>query len=246
MDSGYYALSTGLIARTQALDTIANNLANSSTAGYLAQRNVFRSLLSASSAAAASPLNSAINDYGILGGTTLDLSDGVLQKTGNDLDLAILGPGFFQVKTAGGMVYTRNGSFQVTDSGQLITAQGDSVMGDTGPITLPPGPVTISADGTISSNGAVTGKLNLLEFPQGTAMTSAGGTYYTPPPKVVGAAATGSKVQQGALEGSNVNPIAATVELIEAERSNEMMQKALSMFNAEMDKTATQDLPKVG
>ncbi|MGC9199480.1 MAG: flagellar hook-basal body protein [Acidobacteriaceae bacterium] len=246
MDSGYYALSTALIARTQALDTIANNLANTSTAGYLAQRNVFGSLLSASSDAAASPLNRAINNYGVLGATTLDLTDGALQKTGNDLDVAILGPGFFQVKTARGLVYTRNGSFQVTDSGQLITAQGDAVMGDTGPITLPPGPVIISPDGTISSNGAVTGKLNLMEFPQGTSMTSMGGVYYTPPANVVAAPATSSKLEQGALEGSNVNPIAATVQLIEAERSDEMMQRALSMFNAEMDKTATQDLPKVG
>ncbi len=246
MDSGYYALSTGLIARTQALDTIANNLANSSTAGYLGQLNVFSALLSASGEAADSPLNRAINDYGILGGTTLDLSDGVLQKTGNDLDLAIQGPGFFQIKTARGLVYTRNGSFQVNDSGQLINAQGDAVMGDTGPITLPPGPVVVSADGTISSNGAVAAKLNVMEFPAGTAMTSVGGVYYTPPANTVATPATGSKVRQGALEGSNVNPISATVELIEAQRSDEMMQRALFMFNSEMDKTATQDLPKVG
>ncbi len=110
MDSGYYALSTALIARTQALDTIANNLANSSTTGYLAERNVFSSVLTASGDASNSSLNRAINNYGVLGETTLDMSQGALQKTGNDLDLALQGSGFFVVQTAKGTVYTRNGA----------------------------------------------------------------------------------------------------------------------------------------
>lgn len=245
MDSGYYALSTALIARTQALDTIANNLANSSTTGYLAERNVFSSVLTASGDVSNSSLNRAINNYGVLGETTLDMSQGALQKTGNDLDLALQGSGFFVVQTAKGTVYTRNGGFQVSSKGQLITAAGDTVVGEKGPITMLPGPVSISADGTISSNGAVTGKLKLVDFPAGTALTSEGGTYYTAPPNTA-ATATDSTVQQGALESSNVNPVAGMVELISAQRSDEMMQRALSMFNSEIDKTATQDLPKIG
>ncbi len=79
MDSGYYALSTALIARTQALDTIANNLANSSTTGYLAERSVFSSVLTASANASNSSLNAAINNYGILGEARLDTSQGALQ-----------------------------------------------------------------------------------------------------------------------------------------------------------------------
>ncbi len=244
MDSGYYALSTALIARTQALDTIANNLANSGTTGYLAERNVFSSVLTASENASSSLLNRAINNYGVLGGTTLDMSQGALQKTGNDLDLALQGSGFFVVQTAKGPVYTRNGAFQVSSKGQLVTAAGDLVVGDKGGITILPGPVSISADGTISSNGAVTGKLRLVDFPAGTALNSAGGTYYTAPPNSA-TVATDSAVQQGALESSNVNPVSGMVELISAQRSDEMMQRALSMFNSEIDKTATQDLPKV-
>jgi flagellar basal-body rod protein FlgF/flagellar basal-body rod protein FlgG len=244
MDSGYYALSTALIARTQALDTIANNLANSSTTGYLAERNVFSSVLTASGNASSSLLNRTINNYGILGQTTLDMSQGALQKTGNDLDLALQGAGFFVVQTAKGPVYTRNGAFQVSSNGQLVTAAGDPVVGETGVITMVPGPVSISADGTISSNGAVTGKLKLVDFPAGTALNSAGGTYYTAPANSA-VVATDSMVQQGALESSNVNPVSGMVELISAQRSDEMMQRALSMFNSEIDKTATQDLPKV-
>ncbi|MGA8939017.1 MAG: flagellar basal-body rod protein FlgF [Acidobacteriaceae bacterium] len=244
MDSGYYALSTALIARTKALDTIANNLANSSTTGYLAEQNVFSSVLTASSNAMGSPLNRAINDYGVLGGTKLDMSQGALQKTGNDLDLAVQGSGFFVVQTANGPVYTRDGAFQVSSKGQLVTAQGDPVMGQKGSLAILPGPVSISPDGTISSNGAVTGKLKLVSFPAGIVLNSLGSTYYTAPAKSA-VAATDSTVQQGALESSNVNPVSGMVELITAQRSDEMMQRALSMFNSEIDKTATQDLPKV-
>jgi flagellar basal-body rod protein FlgF len=245
MDSGYYAACTALASRTQALDTIANNLANASTAGYRAQHNIFSSVLADAGQGSTSPLNQAINDYGIMGGTTLDLTQGSLQKTGNDLDVAIQGPGFFAVQTAHGTTYTRNGGFQVSAKGQLVTANGDPVMGDKGAIAILPGPVSISADGTISSNGAVAGKLKVVEFAPGTQLTGTGDSYYNVPSGSE-TAATHSTVQQGMLENSNVNPVTSMVELITAQRSAEMMQRALSMFNSEIDKTATQELPKVG
>jgi flagellar basal-body rod protein FlgF len=245
MDSGYYSACTALVSRTQELDTIANNLANASTVGFRAQENVFSSVLADAGNTTASPLNQAINNYGVLSGTALDLSQGALQKTGNDLDVAIQGPGYFVVQTANGPVYTRNGSFQVSARGQLVTSSGDAVMGDKGVITMLPGPVSISPDGTISSNGAVTGKLQVVEFPPNTKLTSVGSTYDSAPAKTA-QPATGSDVRQGMLESSNVNPITGMVELVTAQRSAEMMQRALSMFNSEIDKTATQDLPKVG
>jgi flagellar basal-body rod protein FlgF/flagellar basal-body rod protein FlgG len=244
MDSGYYALSTALLARTQALDTIANNLANQSTTGYKAQRNVFSSVLAASGTSLPSDVNRAINNYGVLSGNLLDLTQGVLQKTGNDLDLAIQGSGFFVVQTPNGPRYSRNGALQVSSKGQLVTSAGDPVMGEKGAIAMMPGPVSIGSDGTISSNGAVMGKLQLVDFPAGTAIKSEGGTYYSAPPKTA-IAATGSTVQQGTLESSNVNPVAGMVDLINAQRAAEMMEHALSMFNSEIDKTATQDLPKI-
>lgn len=245
MDSGYYAASTALISRMQALDTIANNLANTSTSGYRSEQNVFSSVLANKGGSADSPLNQAINNYGIMSGTTLDQSQGALQKTGNQLDLGIEGAGYFAVQTTGGVVYTRNGSFQVSSKGQLVTSHGDAVLGDKGPITILPGAVTISADGTISSNGALSGKLKVVDFPAGTQLTSAGDTYYAAPANTA-IAAKNTAVRQGMLESSNVNPIASMVELVTAQRSAEMMQRALSMFNSEIDKTATQDLPKVG
>ncbi len=245
MDSGYYAASTALVTSTQQMDTIANNLANASTIGYRAERAVFSSVLADASNAPGSSLNQAINNYGVVSSTILDLSQGALQKTGNDLDVAIQGPGYFVVQTAKGPMYTRAGSFQVSDKGQLVTSTGDAVMGEGGTITMLPGHVSISADGTISINGAVTGKLHIVEFKPGTKLESAGNTYYTAPADTT-EDSTSSDVRQGFLESSNVNPILGLVDLISTERSAEMMQRALSMFNAEIDKTASQDLPKVG
>jgi flagellar basal body rod protein FlgG len=141
-------------------------------------------------------------------------------------------------------MYTRNGAFQVSSKGQLVTALGDAVMGDKGVITMMPGAVSISADGTISSNGALSGKVRVVEFPAGTQLSSAGDTYYSAPANTA-ITATNSDVRQGMIESSNVNPVASMVELVTAQRSAEMMQRALSMFNSEIDKTATQDLPKV-
>ena len=244
MDSGYYAACTALVSRTEALDTIANNLANASTVGYRAQHNVFSSVLAEAGSASSSPISQAMNNFGILSGTTLDQSQGALQKTGNDLDLAIQGSGYFVVQTPNGPMYTRNGSFQVSSKGQLIPSSGDPVIGSNGTITMPPGEVSISADGTISSQGAVAGKLKVVQFAPGTTLTSAGETYYSAPPKSE-IPATDSTVKQGMLESSNVNPVTSMVELITAQRSAEMMQRALSMFNSEMDKTATQDRPKI-
>lgn len=245
MDSGYYAACTALISRTQELDTIANNLANASTAGFRAEKDIFSEVLANAGSPSGSALDQAMNTFGIVSGTTLDSSQGALQKTGNNLDMAIEGRGYFEVQTAGGVAYTRNGAFQISAQGQLMTSQGDAVMGDGGVINMPPGPVSVSSDGTISSNGAVVGKIKVVEFPAGTQLSSLGNSYYSAPPKTA-QPSTDSSVRQGMIESSNVNPILNMVQLVNAQRSAEMMQRALSMFNSEIDKTATQDLPKVG
>ncbi len=232
------------MARSQALDLVANNLANTSTPGYRGQQNIFRSFLATAAGHPGSQLNQAVNDFGISGGSQMDLTQGNLERTGNDLDLAVQGPGFFEVKTANGTVYTRNGSFQVSAQKQLTTSQGDPVMGDQGPIKIVGGPVTISPDGTISVNGAVTGRVKLVEFPPGTKFESIGKTYYSVPQQAA-TAAKQSTVAQGSLESSNVNPVASAVDLVVVQRSAEMMQRALGMFHSEFNRIATEDLPKV-
>jgi flagellar basal-body rod protein FlgF/flagellar basal-body rod protein FlgG len=232
------------MSRTQALETIANNLANTSTPGFRASHNVFSSLLATSGDSPLSVLNQDANDYGVLSGTQLDTSQGALVKTGNDLDLAMEGPGYFAVQTTNGPVYTRGGNFRVSPQGQLITAAGDPLLGDNGPITIVGQPISISDDGTISANGAISGRLKLVEFAPTADLQSAGGTYYSAP---VGSAvpARNSQVRQGTLESSNVNPVTSVVEMITAQREVETMRRVLTMFSTELDKTAAQDLPHV-
>jgi flagellar basal-body rod protein FlgF/flagellar basal-body rod protein FlgG len=233
------------MSRTDALDTIAHNVANVSTSGFRGSHNVFSSVLATTGDSSLSVLNQDANDYGVLSGTQLDTTQGALTTTGNDLDVAIEGSGFFTVQTANGTVYTRAGNFRVSPKGQLITTAGDPVLGDNGPITIVGEPVSISADGTISVNDAIAGRLKVAEFAPATQIQSAGGTYYTAPAGSA-LAATNSKVHQGELEGSNVNPITSVVELITAQREVEDMRHVLSMYNGEIDKTAVQDLPRIG
>lgn len=246
MDSGYYAACTALVARTQALDTIANNLANASSSGFKASHNVFGSVLASSGNSVLSILNEDANDYGVLSGNQLDTTQGALVNTGNELDLAIEGPGYFQVQGSGaGSLFTRGGSLRVSPKGQLVTAAGDPVLGDNGPISVPPGSMTISADGTISVDGAIAGKLKLVEFGTNANLQSVGGSYYTASQAAV-APAKNSAIHQGMLESSNVNPVTSTIELITAQRQVETMRRVLTMVNTEMDKAAAQDLPRVG
>jgi flagellar basal-body rod protein FlgF/flagellar basal-body rod protein FlgG len=191
-----------------------------------------------------SGLNQAVNNYSVLGESRLDLDQGSLEKTGNDFDLAIQGSGFFVVRTAAGLACTRNGNFHVSPKGKLVTAQGDMVMGVTGPIDIVGGPVSISPDGTISVDGAVAGQLKVVDFPAGTPLESVGSTYYSAPPKSE-VPATDASIQQGSLEASNVNPIASAVELVTIQRYAELMQRALSMFHSDMNQIAAQDLPRI-
>jgi flagellar basal-body rod protein FlgF/flagellar basal-body rod protein FlgG len=244
MDSGFYAACAALLSRTQALDQVANNLANVSTPGYRAQHDSFSSLLASSSGVALSPLNRAINNYATLGAEQLDLSQGTLERTGNELDLGIQGPGFFVVQTAAGRFYTRNGNFHVSPHGQLVTVEGDAVMGENGVIPIVGANIAVSADGTISVDGAVAGKVKVVKFPAGTPLQSAGKTYYTAPTRS-DVPSPESTVQQGMIEGSNVNPVTSAVELVTVQRYAELMQRALSMFHQDMNMVAAQDLPRV-
>jgi flagellar basal-body rod protein FlgF len=244
MDSGFYAACSALLARDQALESVANNLANVSTPGYRGQTNIFRSLLAASSGTPLSPLNRAVNNYSVLGDTQLDLAQGSLEHTGGDFDFAIQGSGFFTVKTASGEAFSRNGNFHVSAQNFLVTAAGDKVMGENGPIEIVGAPVSVSADGTVSVNGVLAGKLKVVDFPPGTQLESLGKTYYTAPANTA-KPATQSSIQQGSLESSNVNAVSSAVQLVTVQRYAELMQRALYLFHSEMNQVATQELPRI-
>lgn len=244
MDSGYYAACAGLAAQTQALELVAHNLANLSTTGYRGEQTTFRSLLTGQGAAGGNALNAAVNDFGVLGGSRLDLASGSLAPTGNPLDVAVAGSGFFTVQSAEGVLYTRDGGFHLTPAGQLVTSQGDAVLGEQGPVTLPSGNVAISSDGTISVDGSVVDRLRLAEFSPGTNLTAVGNATYSAPEGSALVAAD-SSVNQGMLEGSNVSTTEGVMQLITVQRNAEMLARALSALDGQLNQVAVQDLPKV-
>jgi flagellar basal-body rod protein FlgF len=244
MDSGYYAACAGLAAQTQALELVAHNLANLSTTGYRGQQTTFRSLLAGQGSMSSNPLNIAVNNYGVLSGSRLDLTSGSLAPTGNPLDVGVAGSGFITVQSPQGVLYTRDGSFHVTPTGQLVTSQGNAVLGAQGPVTLPSGVVAISSDGTISVDGVVVDQLQLAEFAPGTSLTAVGNATYSVP-KGSAVAAAESSIRQGMLEGSNVSPTEGVVQLITVQRNTEMLSRALSALDGQLNQIAVQDLPKV-
>jgi flagellar basal-body rod protein FlgF len=243
MNSGYYAAFTGLVARLDALDVIANNLANLNTTGFRGEREFYSAVTANLTGVALSPLNRAINDFGVLGGARLDLTQGSLQSTGNNFDLAISGSAFFAVQTAHGVRYTRNGSFRVNPAGQVVTQDGDPVLGPAGPIVLPPGEATIAEDGTIAVGGAVAGQIRMVDFAPGTDLQSEGNSNFIAP---LGSeqAATNSKIQQGMLESANLNPVQQTVTMMALQRHAELLERTLSVFQNDLDKTAIEDMAR--
>jgi flagellar basal-body rod protein FlgF/flagellar basal-body rod protein FlgG len=245
MDSGYYAAMTGLVARTQALDTAAANLANAQTPGYRAEREFFRSVLLGPDALN-SQLGQTVNNYGLLGGDRLSMAQGAMEQTGSPLDLAIEGQGFFMVQTPNGLRYTRDGSFHRAQSGQLVTEADEPVLTATGQtIAVPPGEVSVGGDGTVSVAGGAVATIGVVTFPAGTELTPEGANRYLAPAGVTPVAAKDAAVHEGALEAANQDVVEGSLNLIVMQRQAEMMQKALTVFHTEFNKFATEDLPKV-
>jgi flagellar basal-body rod protein FlgF/flagellar basal-body rod protein FlgG len=245
MDSGYYAAMTGLVARTQALDIAATNLANAQTPGYRAEQEYFRSVLLGPDAED-SQLGQAVNNFGLLGGDRLNLAQGALNQTGNPLDLAIQGEGFFMVQSPNGSRYTRDGGFHRSPAGLLVTAAGEPVLSAAGKlIPVPPGEVSVGADGSLSVAGGVVATVGVYSFPAGTQLTPEGANRYVAPEGVEPALAKNAAIHQGAIEAANQDTIQGTLDMTVIQRQAEMMQKALTIFHTDFNKIATEDIPRV-
>jgi flagellar basal-body rod protein FlgF/flagellar basal-body rod protein FlgG len=245
MDSGYYAAMTGLVARTQALDIAATNLANAQTPGYRAEQEYFRSVLLGPDAED-SQLGQAVNNFGLLGGDRLILAQGALNQTGNPLDLAIQGEGFFMVQSPNGSRYTRDGGFHRSPAGLLVTAAGEPVLSAAGKlIPVPPGDVSVGADGALSVAGGVVATVGVYSFPAGTQLTPEGANRYVAPEGAEPALARNAAIHQGTIEAANQDTIQGTLDMTVIQRQAEMMQKALTIFHTDFNKIATEDIPRV-
>ncbi|MGH9586271.1 MAG: flagellar hook-basal body protein [Acidobacteriaceae bacterium] len=245
MSSGFYAAFSGWLARSESLDSAASNLANAGTQGFRAEREYFRSALMGPGVLG-DQLDSTVNNFGVLGGNQIDLGQGPLTTTGNPLDVAIEGQGFFAVQAKNGIRYTRDGSFQRSRDGRLITAQGEPVLdAKNKPIHIPSGNISIGSDGVISAGGAVAGSISVFTFPSANSIVPEGANRFAPAQGVKAQISTSASLHQGALEGSNQDVIQGSMDLILAQRQAEMMQRALVLFDNDLDKTACEQLPKV-
>jgi flagellar basal-body rod protein FlgG len=230
MLQGLYAAASGMEAQQNQFNAISNDLANLNTPGYQAAQVGFQDLLY-SGAGSASGTSIATGTGAASSIVGRSQAQGALQSTGNPLDVAINGPGYLQVRRSDGTVgLTRNGSLQVDAQGQITDQSGDPLVP---PLTVPKGVNT--ADLRIADNGTVTtgtrtlGKVAIVDVPapsqlqpDGTSMFSVtAGSGATRP-------ATGSTLQQGVLEGSNVDMGQAMSDMIDAERNYQMSSQAIN------------------
>jgi flagellar basal-body rod protein FlgF len=229
---------TGASQTLEQQATIANNLANTSTTGFRAQLSAFRDAPLLSGEQIGTSDNDVTRTY-VMGSTpAADFTPGPIEQTGNPLDLAIQGPGWLAVQAAdGNEAYTRAGNLHVSADGQLVNASELPVLGNGGPIAVPPGSqVTIGKDGTVSVLGAgdspnaiaVVDQLRLVN-PNPQNLTRGDDGLFRTTDGAEAEADPTVQVDQGALEGSNVNPVSAMVDMISNARQYEMQMKMLQM-----------------
>ena len=200
------------------LSVVANNIANMNTTGFKGEKMMFVEHLVRSRGGdrILGPKLAYVRDIA----TMRDTSEGPLMTTGNPFDLAIRGDGYFVIDTENGERYTRNGRFRLDEEGQLVTGLGDPVLSDSGnPFVFGPGDrdVTISRDGTVSTKNGQLGKIRVVSFEnQQQSEVAAGGLLSSQLPSED---VEGPDVVQGALEGSNVEPIIEMAQMIRVQRS---------------------------
>jgi flagellar basal-body rod protein FlgF len=235
--------ASGLRSRMESLDLLANNMANASTGGYKADRE-FYSLYAASEAQD----SGSSATMPVIEKPWIDLSQGALTPTGNPLDVALSGRGFFGVSGPNGPLYTRNGDFHLSANGALVTADGYPVLGASGaPLTAQANlPIDIKNDGTVQQNGQQIGQLDVADFTSTASLAKQGGNYFrVVDPTVKPAAPSGTTVEQGKLEASNTGAAESAVRLVGIMRQFEMLQKAVMIGN-DMSKQAIEQVAKVG
>lgn len=232
MNKGIYPALSGSIAYERVLSIVANNVANINTSGFKSDRPVFKVDMPSASQATIMELNgeTSSNDKLFTQIDTLftDFSTGVIKQTGNVLDIAIEGDGFFAVNTPDGVRYTRSGSFTIDSSNTLIMSDGNTVMGEGGPIILEEGQILIDAEGGISVNGSEVNRVKIVDFDRPYDLVKDHGNMFRGSNEKP---AEGYKILQGAIELSNVNPVKEMASMIEVLRGYESYQKVMTTLD---------------
>ncbi len=217
MSDAVYRAGAAMLKELVRQDVHAHNLANSTTVG-------FRATLAQT--AGAVQANGALT-------SSVDTRQGDIRPTGNPLDVALKGNGYFVLEAGAGRQYTRKGSFTIRADGYLASAEGLRVLGTAGPIAVPQGRIEIGQDGSVLSNGRLLDHLLVVDFPPGTRLASAPGS------AVLGAVAPAqvakAQVESGAVEGSNVSPVTEMVAMTAGYRVYEANANAVSQLDHASD-----------
>ena len=226
MDRGLYLAASGMLAEQVRQNQIANDLANASTPGYKADRTTqqsFGSMLLGNSVTGQT-IGSTTTAVQVTGEVT-DWTSQPVKDTGEPLDFALVGDGFFALQTPNGTRYTRNGQFQANADNQLVTPEGNKVLGRNGQ------PLTIGADGKVDPRNL---NVVLLTNPRKGGDNLVTGTPGRPPGQVAG------QVRSGALEGSGADPTTAMVDMIASMRAYESGQKVIQTIDTALGKAASE------
>ena len=229
MSGTIYKAASGALLQQMRLDILSNNLANVNTAGFKADNPEFRLDPSLTGIAKTRPQSSPIlSPYSPPMKVSIDYGGGQAIQTGNPLDVALTGSGFFEIQTQEGLQYTRNGNLTVNVDGVLSTSDGYPIMGDGGEINIQGALVEINESGEIEVDGNVLGKLKVVDFPQPYDLKKVGNTRFIPAKDDVrGQPAEGYTISQGFIEASNVNAIRTMTEIIETTRIFETYQRVM-------------------
>jgi flagellar basal body rod protein FlgG len=242
MNVGLYQAAAGMKATAQWQEMVAENLSSSFIPGYKKQTLAFGAVEAGLMGPSSTTINGASRKFALTHGTqSTDFQSGDLKPTGVATDLAIEGPGFFEVQLPNGAkAYTRDGEFHPNAQGQLVTKQGHIVQGLAGPIQLDPNhatPVTISASGDVSQGGNVLGTVKVMEFNNYNRLEGlGGGLFQATDPALVSSLSSKVSLHQGYLESANTSTVAEMANLITSSRMFEANQKVIQSEDERMAK----------
>jgi|HubBroStandDraft_1064217.scaffolds.fasta_scaffold64425_2 flagellar basal-body rod protein FlgF len=244
MDPLTSAAASGIRARIQSLDMLANNIANTSSPGFKADREFYG--LYTSDEAADSPEGATPVSLPVIERQWTDFAQGPLTPTNNPLDLALSSKGFFVAASPMGPLYTRDGNFQLSPQGQLQTLDGYAIQGlDGNPIVLDSAKsVEIGSDGTVRQDGQDISQIAVVDFKNPSALSKRGNSYFQTDAGTMPPLPAEAQVQQGKLETANSQPAESAVRLVGILRQFESLQKALTI-GSDMDRRVVEDVAKV-
>lgn len=244
MNHALYVAFSGLKSRAQAVDVVANNLANLKVAGFKRDR-VFYNIFNRMEGETQDELERILGDSLVAEKTSIDFSMGELVRTGNPLDVALSEEGFFVVETDRGTRFTRNGAFTLTDKRELATSEGYLLQSSTGNLVIPEGEVQISPNGSVEVDGLAIGQLQIVHFEDLSQLTRESNSLFIAPLTADQRPPISLGVHQGYLEQANVNPVTGVAEMISLMRSFETLSLAIRSMVEQVNRNVTQDVGRV-